>query len=114
MARTGRILVVDDEVNARTALAELLRDEGYTWIFVDHMALRAALAGRGTDAARIAGYADAIRAQKQAPREPTEARARARLQAWLEERIDPSQLARLFAAGTELSEDDICRLALQD
>jgi len=27
--RSGRILVVDDEVNARTALAELLRDEGY-------------------------------------------------------------------------------------
>jgi two-component system response regulator HydG len=25
----GRILVVDDEVNARTALLELLRDEGY-------------------------------------------------------------------------------------
>ena len=29
MAALGRILVVDDEVNARTALAELLRDEGY-------------------------------------------------------------------------------------
>jgi DNA-binding NtrC family response regulator len=29
MTRLGRILVVDDEVNARTALAELLRDEGY-------------------------------------------------------------------------------------
>ena len=27
--RSGRILVVDDEANARTALAELLRDEGY-------------------------------------------------------------------------------------
>ena len=26
----GRVLVVDDEVNARTALTELLRDEGYT------------------------------------------------------------------------------------
>jgi len=25
----GRILVVDDEINARTALLELLRDEGY-------------------------------------------------------------------------------------
>jgi DNA-binding NtrC family response regulator len=29
MQTKGRILVVDDEVNARTALAELLRDEGY-------------------------------------------------------------------------------------
>jgi DNA-binding NtrC family response regulator len=29
MSKSGRILVVDDEVNARTALAELLRDEGY-------------------------------------------------------------------------------------
>ena len=29
MESKGRILVVDDEVNARTALAELLRDEGY-------------------------------------------------------------------------------------
>ena len=27
--KSGRILVVDDEVNARTALAELLRDEGF-------------------------------------------------------------------------------------
>ncbi len=29
MARQGRLLVVDDEVNARTALAELLREEGF-------------------------------------------------------------------------------------
>ncbi len=28
--RSGRILVVDDEANARSALAELLREEGYT------------------------------------------------------------------------------------
>src|SRR5215510_13712835 len=27
--KTDRILIVDDEVNARTALAELLREEGY-------------------------------------------------------------------------------------
>src|SRR6516162_1907624 len=30
MEARGRILIVDDEVNARTALAELLRDEGYS------------------------------------------------------------------------------------
>jgi len=29
LSHSGRILVVDDEVNARTALAELLRDEGF-------------------------------------------------------------------------------------
>ena len=29
MSSRGRILIVDDEANARTALAELLRDEGY-------------------------------------------------------------------------------------
>ncbi|MEO8705845.1 MAG: sigma-54 dependent transcriptional regulator [Kofleriaceae bacterium] len=29
MSRTGRILVVDDEANARSALGELLRDEGF-------------------------------------------------------------------------------------
>ena len=30
MATLGRILIADDEANARTALVELLRDEGYT------------------------------------------------------------------------------------
>ncbi len=29
MEPRGRILIVDDEANARMALAELLRDEGY-------------------------------------------------------------------------------------
>jgi len=30
MEPRGRLLVVDDEANARTALAELLREEGYS------------------------------------------------------------------------------------
>jgi predicted ATPase len=90
----------------------LLRDAGNTWVFADHLALRAALAGHGTHAARIAGYADAIRAHKQAPREPTEARARKRLQALLLERMGPSELEQILADGTRLGEDDVCRLAL--
>ncbi|HTN88977.1 MAG TPA: hypothetical protein VL242_35105, partial [Sorangium sp.] len=30
MASRGRILIVDDEANARAALSEILREEGYT------------------------------------------------------------------------------------
>ena len=47
MEHKGRILVVDDEVNARTALAELLRDEGY-----DVETAADALQGAGQDGGR--------------------------------------------------------------
>ena len=48
MSRSRRILVVDDEVNARTALAELLRDEGF----------EVATAGNGSEAlGKVAGCA---------------------------------------------------------
>ncbi len=66
----------------------LIRDGGYVWLFADHFALRAALAGNLVNAARIAGYADAERAKKGAPREPNEARARERLWVLLREKLD--------------------------
>ena len=75
--------------------------------------LRAALAGKLANAARIAGYADAERAKKGATREPNEARARERLWVLLGEKLDADQLERLLAEGAKLSEDRVGRLALE-
>ena len=91
----------------------LLRDAGYVWIFADHVALRAALAGKLANAARIAGYADAEHARKGATHEPNEARAQASLWVLLREQLDAAELERLLAEGAKLSEDRICRLALE-
>lgn len=92
----------------------LLRDGGFVWIFLDHVALRAALAGNMANAARVAGYADSIRAAKDSTREPNEARARNRLQAVLQEKLAPKELERLLAEGATMTEDEAYRLALED
>lgn len=92
----------------------LLIDAGVAWIFADHLALRAALAGRSADAARVAGFSDSVRTAKQAAREPNEARAHERLQALLRARFPPEQLERLMAEGAKMSEDEACRLALEE
>ena len=42
----------------------LLQEAGYAWNVLDHLALRAALAGKLANAARIAGYADSMRGKK--------------------------------------------------
>ncbi|HEY5367319.1 MAG TPA: tetratricopeptide repeat protein [Casimicrobiaceae bacterium] len=57
----------------------LRRDSGHSWVAMDSFALRAGLAGKLDNAARIAGYADATHAAKQSLRQPNEARARARV-----------------------------------
>jgi tetratricopeptide (TPR) repeat protein len=81
---------------------------------LDHLALRAALAGKATDAARLAGYLDAIRAARQASRQPNEARARDRLAVLLREKLPAGELDRLLAEGATLSEGEACRLALEE
>jgi len=63
---------------AREGLS-LRRDSGHAWVAMDSFALRAGLAGKLENAARIAGYADATHAAKQSLRQPNEARARARV-----------------------------------
>ncbi|HZI83494.1 MAG TPA: hypothetical protein VFF44_06240, partial [Casimicrobiaceae bacterium] len=103
-----------DALGAAKEGLPLVKEDGSAWIFGDHVALRTALAGRLRDAARIAGYADAAWAAKKATRQPNEGRARDRLHAVLREKLLPDELDRLLAEGARLSEDDACRLALED
>ena len=90
------------------------RGAGHAWRAFDHLALRVALSGKTADAARLAGYADAAYAAKATPRQANEARACNRLRALLRERLAADELERLLAEGAKLSEDEACRLALED
>ena len=79
---------------------------------MDHLALRAGLAATVATAARIAGYADRVCAEKKVSRQTNEARARDRLQALLSQMLPPDELKQLLTEGAALSEDEACRLAL--
>jgi tetratricopeptide (TPR) repeat protein len=91
----------------------VLEEVGFAWHVLDHLGLRAALAGKLANAARLAGYANSAFAAKKSSRQPNEARAHERLQVLLRERYDPDELKRLFAEGAGMNEDDACRLALE-
>jgi predicted ATPase/DNA-binding winged helix-turn-helix (wHTH) protein len=92
----------------------LLEDGGEAWSFMDHLALRAALAGKHASAARLAGRADASHATRECPREPNEARARSRLHAALHEQFDLNTLEALLAEGRAMSEQEASRMALEE
>ena len=100
-------------VAAREGLP-LVKEDGSAWIFADHVALRAALAGKISSAARLAGYSQHTWTANEATRQPIEARAHERLCAILREKLDPGELERLLAEGAKLGEDEACRLALED
>ena len=92
----------------------MLHDAGIAWNVLDHLALRAALAGKVASAACLAGFADSSYAAKESPRQPNEARARTRLHALLREKVATDELQRLLAEGAKMSEDEACRLALEN
>jgi hypothetical protein len=91
----------------------LLLEEGHAWRFVGQFALRAALAGKLGNAARLAGYVDYTEATKQVTRSPVEARQRARLCGILGKELPDDDLARLRDEGAKLTEAEACRLALE-
>jgi hypothetical protein len=91
----------------------LLHDAGFAWFALDHLALRAALAGKLVDAVRLTGFVDSAHIAKEAVRQPNEMRAHARLQSLLRAKLAPDELRRLNEEGARMSEDEACRLALK-
>jgi predicted ATPase len=91
----------------------LLLDSDRVWIFADHLALLAALAGRLAAAAHLAGYSNANRNRRQAAREPNEIRANTRVQALLAAHFGAVELERLLAEGATLDDQEACRVALE-
>ncbi len=106
------------ELNAAlVALREglpLMMEMGQAWLDMDHYALRAALAGKIANAARLASYADSMFAAKEVSREPNEVRLRNKLLSVLREKLVPDELDRLLAEGAKLSEEEACQLALEE
>lgn len=96
---------------AREAIP-LLRDDGPP-IF-DHLALRAALAGKLREAARLIGYADSAHKASSRPREPIERRAAMRVSKILRAALSGKEVGRLKREGAALSEDQAISVALQE
>jgi tetratricopeptide (TPR) repeat protein len=100
-------------IAAREALP-LLSGVGNAWVFMEHLAVRLALVGNVANAARVAGFAATAFKTTEFQRQPNEARAYARLYTLLRERLDPGELERLLAEGGTMTEDEACKLALED
>ena len=105
---------LDEALTAAREGLPLLKDARQVWYLLDHLALRTTLAGNLANGARLAGYADSAVVEKQSPRQPNEARAHARLQTLLREKLASDELERLLAEGAKMSEDEACQMALEE
>jgi tetratricopeptide (TPR) repeat protein len=92
----------------------LVKADGSAWIFSDYGALRAGGEGKLAKAALLAGYADLAHAANGGTRSFVTTRTRNRLRTLLREKLPGDELDRLLAEGAKLSEDEACRLALED
>jgi predicted ATPase/DNA-binding winged helix-turn-helix (wHTH) protein len=104
---------LDEALAAAREGLPLCVEAGLTWKSMDHLALRAALASKIQNAARVAGYTDKVFVANNSTRQPNEARARDRLEMLLREKLAPDDLERLLAEGAKMAEDDACRMALE-
>lgn len=118
LTKLGGVLTEHGEVaEALAVLREglpLVREDGSAWVFLDDLALRVACSGRLADAARLAGYADSVHTSKASTRGRQTIRIRDRLNALLGANLSAHELDRLLAEGARLTEDEACRLALED
>lgn len=98
---------------ARAGWPQALRFEMQAW-WADYLALLAALEGRPADAARLAGYADAVYLRHQDHRQANEAAAVERARALARAALGDAEAARLQAEGARLRDEDIAAIALAD
>jgi ATP/maltotriose-dependent transcriptional regulator MalT len=92
--------------------APLLRDYGRLFWLFDHLALRAALAGRAKDAALIAGYSNAVYEKFGRTREPMGHNAIERTRFLLGDVLADEETAQLHRLGSQLSEEQAMTIAL--
>jgi predicted ATPase/DNA-binding winged helix-turn-helix (wHTH) protein len=105
---------LEESLTAASQAAPLLRDEGMLFTLFDQLALRAGLAGRPADAARIIGYTNAIYRGLDRPREPVAQSAENRLMKLLGSALPAADIAQLASEGAALCEDHVLTLALRD
>jgi tetratricopeptide (TPR) repeat protein len=97
---------------AREGLPLVVAD-GSALFFSHHGAFRAGRQGKFAKAALLCGYADRVYAENGAKPDSFTVPMRERLLAQLGESLPPDELARLFAEGAKLSEDEAWRMALE-
>ena len=90
------------------------RNVGATWIVLDHFALRYAKSGRYDIAAKLTGWNDDTLRRKAVRRQLNEQRAHESAMAILRVQLPGATMEQLLAQGALLSEDEICRLAMED
>jgi len=114
----AELLVEKKDLDASLAFAReglpLVKADGSAWIFSDYGALRASSEGNFAKAALLAGYADRAHESNGGTRSFVTARARDRMRGLLSEKLSAAELERLLAEGAQMTEDEACRLALQD
>jgi predicted ATPase/DNA-binding winged helix-turn-helix (wHTH) protein len=102
---------LDEALAVAREAVPLLRDDGPP-IF-DHLALRAGLAGKAKEAARLIGYAESVHNARSRPREPIERRAATRLSKVLRAALAQKEISSLKREGAGMTEDQATALALQ-
>ena len=104
---------LDDALVAACEGLPMRQELGSAAWALDFLGLRLALIGKWADAARVAGHADdRLEIRQAAKRQPNEARARERLQAILHKKLARDDLEHLLGEGATMTEDQICRIAL--
>jgi len=103
---------VEEALRTAREAAPILRDEAALYWLFDHLALRAALVGRGRDAALILGYTEAAHQKLGCQRQSMGRVAIERLHGLLCETLPDAEITELCEMGAKLSEDQATAIAL--